>query len=177
MAKQDKFEELREKYSDEELAESFVFPHGLSEAEKKKADQELWEFRKKLLEEKTTEDRIYSGLLRIKYQITGYLETAEFVPGKDVSFFLQEYLRVTHRKQKELADELNIHRTRLSRIVNRREKLSLPIAYRLEGHSGDLIPALLWWKLLQKEVEQEIRTDKKERKKEKDKLKKVAYYG
>ena len=40
MADKELYKKLREKYTDEELAESFVFPHGLAEEEKKKADKE-----------------------------------------------------------------------------------------------------------------------------------------
>jgi hypothetical protein len=48
-----------------------------------------------------------------------------------------------------------------------KEKLSLSIAYRLEAHSVDLIPALMWWKLVQKDVEQELRPMTKRGKKRK----------
>lgn len=175
MADKELYKKLREKYIDEELAESFVFPHGLAEEEKKKADKELWGYRKRLLETKTKEERIYSGLLKVKYQMTFYLESQVYDEEKSVSRYLQEYMKVTGRKQKELAEDLNIHPTRLSRIVNGREKLSLPVAYRLEKHSGELIPAILWWKLLQREIEQEIKADDKEKQKEKMQVKNVAY--
>lgn len=169
------YKKLREKYTDEELAESFVFPHGLTEEEKKKADEELWEYRKKILETRTNKERLYAGLLKVKYQITFYLESQIFDNKNSVAHYLQEYLKVTDRKQKELAEDLNIHPTRLSRIINGREKLSLPIAYRLEKHSGELIPAILWWKLLQREIEQEIKADDEEKRKEKRQVKNVAY--
>ena len=38
-----------------------------------------------------------------------------------------------------------------------------------------LIPAILWWKLLQREIEQEIKADDKEKQKEKMQVKNVAY--
>ena len=53
--------------------------------------------------------------------------------------------------------------------------MSLSIAYRLEAHSGDLISAIMWWKVVQKEVEQEIRTDKEKREEEKKKVINVGY--
>ena len=55
--------------------------------------------------------------------------------------------------------------------------MSLQLAYRLEIHSGELIPAILWWKLVQKEIEQEIKEDTKERKKEKKNVKNIAYWS
>ena len=169
------YKKLRQQYTDEELVEFFVFPHGLTKEEKNKADRELWEFRKKRLQEMTLEEKIYSGLLGIKYQIKAYVESGYYDENKNVSNYLHEYMRVVAKNQKELAEDIAIHATRLSRILNRREKLSLAIAYRLEGHSGDLLPAILWWKLMQKEVEHEIRTDEKERRKEKKRVKNIAY--
>lgn len=173
--KEDLYKKLRQKFTDEELVESFVFPHGLTEKEKEKADQELWEFRKKRLQEMTPEERIYSGLLRIKYQVKAYVESEYYDKDKNVSNYLREYMRVVAKNQKELAEDIAIHPTRLSRILNEREKLSLAIAYRLEGHSGDLIPAILWWKLMQKEVEHEIKTDEKIKRTEKRKVKNIVY--
>jgi len=173
--KDDLYKKLRQQYTEEELAEAFVFPHALTEEEKKKADQELWEFRKKRLQEMTPEEKIYSGLLQIKYQIKAYVESEYYDENKGVSTYLREYMRVVAKTQKELAEDIAVHPTRLSRILNEKEKLSLAIAYRLEGHAGDLIPAILWWKLMQKEVEHEIRTDEKIRKREKKRVKNIVY--
>jgi len=88
---------------------------------------------------------------------------------------LNEYLKEVDKKQKDLAEDIGLHVTRLSRILNGKEKLSLSMAYRLEAHSGDLIPAILWWKLVQKEVEQEIKTNEEQRKTEKEKVKHIVY--
>ena len=88
---------------------------------------------------------------------------------------MTEYLQVTNKKQKELASDIGIHPTRVSRILNGRERIGTSIAYRLEKHSGNLIPAILWWKLVQKEIEYEINTDEEERAKEELNVKNVVY--
>lgn len=172
---EDLYQKLSKQYTKEELVEAFVFPHGLSEEEKQKADAELWAFRKQLLAERTPEEQMYAGLLRIKYQLQDTVLKSEYNAIKTTAFYLKDYMQVVHKKQKDLAQDLAIHPTRLSRILNNREHLSLAIAYRLEGHSGDLIPAILWWKLLQKEIEQEIKTNRTISKQEKQKLRNVAY--
>ena len=121
------------------------------------------------------QDKILSGLLSIKYQIKSYLDSSEFNKEKSLSNFLNRYLDVVHKNQKTLAEEINIHPSRLNRIIKGKEKIGKSIAYRLETHSGDLIPAIYWWRLMQKEIEQEILTEKKEREIEKRHVKEIVY--
>jgi len=70
---------------------------------------------------------------------------------------------------------LGIHKTRLNRILNEKERLTLALAYRLERHSGDLIPAIYWWKLAQKEIEQDIRNNPDAKLKEAKLVKNIVY--
>ena len=170
------YEKLRKQYTDEELVDAFVFPSTLTAEEKKKEDKELWEFRKKQMLNRTAEEKILSNLLSIKYHIEDYTRQLQFDEKQDVGNYLHEYMVAVNRKQKELAEDIDIHPTRLSRILNGKERLSLAIAYRLERHSGGTIPAILWWKLVQKEIEQEIRADKVMREEEMNKVKNVALH-
>lgn len=170
------YEKLRKQYTDEELAEAFVFPPDISEEEKKKADKELWEFRKRQMLNRTPEEKILSNLLSIKYHIEDYTRQLQFDKEQGVGHYLHEYMNAVNRKQKELAEDIAIHPTRLSRILNGKERLSLSIAYRLERHSGGTIPAILWWKLVQKEIEQEIKADEQMKKAEMSKVKNVALH-
>ena len=170
------YEKLRKQYTDKELAEAFVFPPDMDEEEKKKADEEFWEFRRKQMLNRTSEEKILSSLLSIKYHIEDYAKERQFDEGQGVGHYLHEYMNAVNRKQKELAEDIDIHPTRLSRILNGKERLSLSVAYRLEKHSGGTIPAILWWRLVQKEIEQEIRADKKMKEKEMSKVKNVALH-
>lgn len=133
------------------------------------------EFRKQRLAEMTESEQVLSGLLRIKYQIQGYVASEGFDENRKFARFLEDYLIVTHKKQKELAEDLDIHPARLNRILKAKEKIGKSMAFRLEKHSGNLIPAILWWRLAQKEVDHEIQTDEIEKKKEGEKVKNVVY--
>lgn len=175
MNKQETYQKLLKKYTPEELAESFIFSVDLPEEEHQQNDKEFWEFRKKLLVNRTKEDHILSGLLQIKYQIEGYLEQKGYDKEKSVQHFLDAYMKVVDKKQKELAYDLDIHPTRISRIRNNKEKLSLALTYRLEAHSGNLIPALFWWKLVQKEIEMEMMQDSQTIEQEKSRVRNVVY--
>ena len=169
------YEKLSKKYTKEELVEAFVFPSDMSEEEEQEANRQFREERLRKLANRTPEEKILSGLLRIKYQMKDYINRNQYDPEKTAVHFLNDYLKVIDKKQKDLASDIGIHVTRLSRILNGKEKLSLSIAYRLEAHSGDLIPAIMWWKLVQKEVEQEIKTDEEKRQEEKEKVKNIVY--
>ena len=48
--------------------------------------------------------------------------------------------------------------------------------YRLESHSGEQIPALLWWKLLVKKLEFDITNNKEQSEVEKEKVKNAFSY-
>jgi len=165
------YKQLRKKYTDEEIAESMLIPQDLTPEEKKKADEELLAFRFKMLKEQTEDKRIYSDLLRFKYLMEDYIKEKIFDEDKTFGKHLEEYVRILKRTKKRLSEDLDIHYTRLSRIINDREEPNIELMYRLEKHSANLIPALYWWKLVTKKQEHIIKEDKKTRKKEASKVK------
>lgn len=169
------YEKLSKEYTKEELVEAFVFPSDMTEEEEKEASRQLMADRMRRLANRTPEEKMLSGLLKIKYQMKDYINQSQFDEEKSTIYFLNEYLKVINKKQKDLAKDIGIHVTRLSRILNGKENLSLAIAYRLEAHSGDQIPAIMWWKLAQKEIEQEILSDNKAKQQEKNKVKNIVY--
>ncbi|MBL4649855.1 MAG: helix-turn-helix domain-containing protein [Aureispira sp.] len=157
------YNELSKKYTDEEIGEAMLIPEDLTEEEKEKATEELLAFRFKLIQEQTEEERIYSDLLRFKYQMEDYIKNEGFIGEKSFGKHLEEYARILKRTKKKVSEDLNVHYTRLSRIINDREEPNIELAYRLEKHSGNLIPALFWWKLIIKKQEAFIKKDKKTR--------------
>ncbi len=169
------YQKLREQYTDAEIADFAMIPEELSEKEEAQARADFAKLRMKRREEMSKKDKLLSSLLSIKYQIKSYISSEGFHVEKSFGNFLKKYIKVIGRKQKELAEEIDVHPSRLNRILNGKEKIGKSIAYRLENHSGDLIPALFWWKLMQKEVEEEIRYDEKERMLEKKHVKNIAY--
>ena len=160
------YQQLREKYTDEEIASSMLIPEDLSEEEQKKANEELRAFRFKLLSERTEEQRVYSDLLRMRYQLERYIKESTFMEEKSFGKQLEEYARILKRAKKDLSEDLSIHYTRFSRIINDREEPNIELTYRLEQHSGGLIPALLWWKLIIKKQEYFLQRDEKSREEE-----------
>ncbi|MCB0650944.1 MAG: hypothetical protein KDC85_06690 [Saprospiraceae bacterium] len=165
------YQDLLKQYTVEEIAESMMIPANLTEDEQKEANEALKAFRFKVLSERTEEQRIYSDLLRFRYQLENYLQNETFDPEKSFGKQVEEYARILKRTKKKLSEDLDIHYTRLSRIINDREEPNIELTYRLEKHSGMLIPALTWWKLITKKQEYLIKQDNEVRKEEASKVK------
>ena len=127
--------------------------------EKQKADEELRKIRFRMLLEQTEEQRLYADLLRFKFHVEEYLKAGHYTPDQSFGHHLNEYVRIVKKTKKVLAKDLGIHYTRLSRIFNDKEDPNVELAYRLEKHSGQLIPALIWWKIVTKKQEYEIKKD------------------
>lgn len=169
------YKKLKKKYSKKELAEAVMVSKELTKEEEEKAREEFMKFRLNKRKNRSEKEELLSNLLTLKYTIKAYLESDEFKQENSFGSFLKSYLKVVKRSQKKLAEEIGLHPSRINRIIKGKERIGKSIAYRLESHSGEIIPALFWWKLIQKEIEQDILTEKQERELEKKNIIKVAY--
>ncbi len=165
------YERLKEKLTDEEIAEAFMIPEDLTEEEEKKAHEEIAAFRFKLLKERTEQDRLLSDLMKLRILMKEYVEKEPYSEGNDFGDYLSEYIRILKKTKRKVAEDLSIHYTRLSRIVNNKEEPNIEFIYRLEKHSGQLIPSVLWWRLLVKKQEHQIKEDEQTKQEEAAKVK------
>ena len=168
------FEKLSKEYTDEELAEAFVFPHDLTPEEKKAADEELRKIRFQRLHAATQQQRLMADLVRLRISMEDYVKKGSYDQEHSFGQFFQRYLKIVDRKRRELANDIGVHYTKLSRLLNDKETPGLDILYRLEIHSGKLISALLWWKVVMKKMEHEIRENKEGREIAAEKVTQVA---
>ena len=157
------FKKLQEKYTIEEIAESMMIPAELTEEQEKESREALRQLRLKLQRERTEAEKIRYDTLRLRFQMEDYLKEKEFSPEKSFGKCLEEYIHALRKTKKAFAGDIGIHYTRLSRILHGKEEPNLALMYRLEKHSGQLIPAILWWKLMIKKQEHQIRMDEKTR--------------
>ena len=169
--------DAEKKLSNQEMVEAFVFPHELSVAEKADADAELKRLRMLRLMEMTDKQRLYADLLRLKYQMENYLRYGEHSESTDLGVFLGLYLKILGKKQKDFADEISLHYTKLSQLLSGKAEASLAILYRLEQHSGGLLPASLWWNIQAKKVEAEVKSNREGRLREAGKVKNALQFA
>jgi len=165
------YKKLREKYSDKEIVDSMLIPQDLTEKEKKELSKEMRELRMQKLRETTEEDMILADVMRLRFQIENYIKKESFSFEKTFGKYLGEYLRIIKKSRREIAEDLSVHYTKLSRIINDKEEPNIELSYRLEKHSGILIKAELWWKLMIKKHEFIISQDQETRIKEQRKVK------
>ena len=106
----------------------------------------------------TEASRIYADLLRLRYQISDYLDLGIF----DLEHSFGKYI--------------SIHETTFTRIINDKENPGLAILYRLEEHCNGIIEASIWWKLVTRKIENDINQNKKDRRNESRKVKNRLKY-
>ena len=165
------YRKLKAQYSDEEIADSMLLPADLSEKEIQELAGEMKAIRLQKLREMTEEDRILSDVMRLRFQMEAYVRESGFSFHKTFGKYLEEYIRILSKTRREIAEDLSIHYTKLSRIINDKEEPNVELAYRLEKHSGKLIAAGLWWKLAIKKQEFVISKDEETRRAEQGKVK------
>ncbi len=157
--KEKTYEDLRKKYSDEEIAESFVFRNNLSTEEQQEADAEFMKLRMKRLKAMSDEQMLKGELMRMKLLMQDYFRQSKFIEEFSFSNQLKNYISLIKKTMVEFSKDLDIHKTKLSRLLNNRENPNIELMYRLERHSGMMIPATYWYRLTTKKQEEEIKTN------------------
>jgi hypothetical protein len=159
------YKKLLKQYTPEELAESFVFPVKYTARQQKEADRALAEARQKSQAAMTEDQKMELDLYQLRFQLESYLNES-YNPALNFAHFLERYLTIIHKKKKEFAQEIQIHDTLLSHLINNHRQPNDSIIIRLELHSNKIIPAIYWYKLAEKAKEHQIRTDNSLRDKE-----------
>lgn len=161
-----KTNKLNKKYTPEEQADSFVFRNRLTPAQKLESVKELDRARKALIGEMNESQVLYSKVKQLRYQIEDYAKSDSYNEEFSFAYFLKRYIKLKYKIQKNFAKDIEVSDTELSSILNKGRPPGKKIIIRLELHSNNTIPAISWYKLLEKEKEYELKTDKTLRKQE-----------
>ncbi|GEN77955.1 helix-turn-helix domain-containing protein [Chryseobacterium hagamense] len=150
------------KFTSEELADAFVFPADqVLDAKEKKEEEDFWTARRNQFNNRTHKQKMYSRLLQLKFQLEDYINSSQYLEAFSFGFFLNEYVSRQGKKDKEFAVEVDVKPTVLSQYMNDHRKPTDEFIIRLELHSNGMIPAISWFKVVQKDKEHEIRTSQK----------------
>jgi hypothetical protein len=158
--------EIIKNYTAEEIADSFVLPVGLTAEQAEEAKKQLAEHRLKRRENITADTVLKIKLMQFKLRLEEYINSDRYEPQNTFGFFLGQYISLTNKKQKEFAHDIHVHETLLNNMIKDRREPSRSVFIRLELHSNNIIPAIYWYKLVEKETEHYLRTDTALRKKE-----------
>jgi plasmid maintenance system antidote protein VapI len=148
-----------------------LIPADLTETEAKNLADEMKNIRFRKLRETTEQDRILADIMRLRFDIEQYVNNDIFAFDKTFGNYLAEYMRVLKKNRREISEDLSLHYTKLSRIINDKEEPNIELTYRLGKHSGNLIKAELWWKLIIKKQAFILKRDNETRLKEEAKVK------
>ncbi|MCF0056039.1 hypothetical protein [Dyadobacter sp. CY356] len=153
--------------SDRELAEAFIFP-SIENTDKveKKEDEDFWKERQQQFESRSKQQKIYDKLLQLKFQLEDYVTNQKYDADANFGFFLNEYINGLEKQDKQFAADIDVKPAVLSGYINNHRKPPHKIIIRLELHSNGIIPAHIWYRLLQKDKEHQIKTDEVMRKEE-----------
>jgi plasmid maintenance system antidote protein VapI len=150
------YKEIEKKYTPEEIAESIVFPGTKDTKEREAILSEFRDFRKSISDKQSEKNKTIARLLQLKFLIEDYLQANSFNTNYYFGYFLKEYVARLERKNKEFAAEIDVDPTELSQVINKHRKPTDKLIYRLEIHSNKNFPALMWFKLLEKERAYEL---------------------
>jgi transcriptional regulator with XRE-family HTH domain len=147
----------------EDIDESFETP-SMTENQQKENLSAFGSYRQKIKKDILDEDRLRLRLLRLKFQISQFLNAQQSDYG--FSFFLGFYMKCLELNGKTFAEEINIKPSELSQILHNRRDPNERIMMRLEIHSNYNFPAPLWYEVLAKQKALELMNDDKLRKEE-----------
>lgn len=165
------YEKLSKSLSDEEIAESYVLRSEMTEKEKSQAEAGFKKLRMQRLKSMSDEHVLQSELMRMKLLMKDYFKQNIFLQSFSFANQLKKYVFLLQVSHAQFAEDINIHKTKLSRILNSKENPNIELMYRLEIHSGAMIPATYWYRLHTKKIEEEIKTNQEKRAIESEKVK------
>lgn len=145
--------------------------HGLSKNQKVKADEELRKLRFESFSEMKEQQKVYSDLLSLKFKMNDYVANGILSEKFLFSEILKKYVSILNTTRRKLAQDLSIHETKFSRLINDKENPGIGLLYRIEEHSNNLIPATLLWQIVNMKLMVDIQNNSNERKKQSKKVK------
>ena len=146
-------------YTKEEMVDSFVFENNLSISEIEEAANELQNAREKNKKQLTEKQQLLAKVMQLRFLMEDYISSNSYVQEKSFSSFLKKYITINYTNSKNFADDIQITETELNSFINKSSIPSKKIIVRLELHSNNAIPALYWYKLLEKENENDLQMD------------------
>lgn len=154
------YNDIVKKHSPKEIAESIVFPDTRNKQERAAVLDAFQKFRKKLSQNQSEESRVIAQLLQLRFVIEDYIKDESFNDEYYFGYFLREYIGRLEMKNKDFAQDIDIDPTELSQVLNKHRKPTEKLILRLEIHSNKNFPAVMWFRLLEKERIYELSVNK-----------------
>jgi plasmid maintenance system antidote protein VapI len=148
---------IEQEYTPEEIAGSFIFPGSKAPKEREAILEVFRQHRKKVSDKQSDKTKLISQLLQLKFLIEDYIKSEKFNKDYSFGYFLKEYITRLEKKNNQFANEINVDPAELSQVINKRRRPTEKLIFRLEIHSNRNFPALMWFKLLEKDRAYELK--------------------
>jgi len=145
--------------------------HGLTSEQKEEADKVLRKKRFEKLAAMADDQKIYADLIALKLKIKGFVENTQYSESFLFSDILKHYVSIVKTTRRKLSEDLGIHESKFSRIINNKENPGIGFLYRIEEHSNKILPASLLWQIVSLKLVESIKSDNEERQKQSAKVK------
>ena len=149
------------KYTDEELADAFIFPSDLSAEEVKAADAAFSKHRKEAMEKMSPAQHHLSKLMQLKFVMEDYINSRNLETGYSFGYFLNAYMDTLNKTAAILSNEITIDTSVIDSCLKDEKTPDKKFLVRLDIHSNSLISAHIWWRILEKQKQKEILNDEK----------------
>jgi plasmid maintenance system antidote protein VapI len=149
--------DIEKEYTPEEIAESFVFPGPKDPRQREALLDEFRKHREKVSDKHSEKTKLISQLLQLKFLIEDYINSDTFNKNYYFGYFLKEYIIRLDKKNNQFATEIDVKPTELSQVINKHRKPTEKLIFRLEIHSNKNFPALMWFRVLEKERAYELK--------------------
>ena len=143
--------DIEKEYTPAEIAESFVFPGPKDPKDRQAIVEAFRQHRKKVSDKQSAKTKLISQLLQLKFLIEDHIKSEKFNKNYSFGYFLKEYITCLEQKNKQFAAEISVDPAELSQVINKRRLPTEKLIFRLEIHSNRNFPALMWFKLLEKD--------------------------
>lgn len=156
-----KKDNINKKYSPDEQVDSFVFRSKRTQKQIDNDANELNVLRKQIKSEMTESQILFARLNQLRFQIEDYAKSDKYNQNYSFAYFLRKYIKLNYKIQKHFAKDIKLSDSTLSSILNKGRPPGKKIVIRLELHSNNVISAISWYKLWEKEKEYELQNDEK----------------
>ncbi|MBE2290755.1 MAG: hypothetical protein IAE95_14470 [Chitinophagaceae bacterium] len=155
-------------HSNRELAMAYVFPADRDKA----AEEDFWAKRREQLTKQPRGESIFSNIMQLKFRMEDYLRSEHYDSALSFGYFLKAYIFGLGKKNIDFAGEIGIQPAELSQLIHNHRNPKQEILVRLEIHSNNNIPAIMWYRLLEKHKAHQLMSDVALRKSERKHVKK-----
>lgn len=163
------YKKLQQKYTIEEIADGYMIPNTLPPEEQKKAHEEFLKIRLEKWNNRTPEEILFSEIVRLWLSIEDYLKQETYQEAFSFANLIERYLQILQKSKADFAKDIDITEAELKQLMNGKTS-DIHLMYRLEKHSNKHISASCWWKVLARQIEQQLAEDEAQRLEESQKV-------